>query len=382
MGNHKKQRIKSLCDNILKLAHAFLADESGAMDSYPIEAMRSSQITLSSKLGIIISTQYPNDNNGMIDEIDISKKTLDGLMEDRRRFSLLYEPDQDLLTDDQWMSNDLVIYQANPVAVKNERIFDAVKKLRAMAVLYENRRQNFLCKHCNIKYKSLGTEGYVEISKVQACRRAADDSWWKGRRVWLGLDLSQTDDNTSLAMVTEEDGVIYGRVWGFIPAERVEWKSRKENVDYQKLIRQGVCFATGDEVIGYGEVEVFILGLQERYGVEIANLGYDRYNAISTVQKLEAEAIECIEVRQHSSVLHSPTKLLREKILQGDFVYDENLMLEINFQNARCTADTNLNRYVNKKRSEGKVDMVVSLINAVYLCEQELLFGMEAVVQY
>lgn len=69
-----------------KLANAFLADEAGAMDSYPVEAMRSSQITLASKLGIIISTQYPNDDNGFIDEIDMSKKTLDGLLDDRRRF--------------------------------------------------------------------------------------------------------------------------------------------------------------------------------------------------------------------------------------------------------------------------------------------------------
>lgn len=72
-----------------KLANAFLADEAGAMDSYPVEAMRSSQITLLNKLGIIISTQYPNDNNVFVDEIDISKKSLDGLIDDRRRFSLL-----------------------------------------------------------------------------------------------------------------------------------------------------------------------------------------------------------------------------------------------------------------------------------------------------
>lgn len=37
-----------------KLARAYLADEAGAMDIYPIEAMRSSQINLTSKLGIII----------------------------------------------------------------------------------------------------------------------------------------------------------------------------------------------------------------------------------------------------------------------------------------------------------------------------------------
>lgn len=107
--------------------------------------------------------------------------------------------------------------------------------------------------------------------------------------------------------------------------------------------------------------------LEKTYGVEIVQLGFDRYNAISTVQKLESadNPIECVEIRQHSSILHPATKLLKERILQGSFHYDENLMLEINFQNARCTEDTNLNKYVNKKRSAGKVDMVVSLINAL-----------------
>lgn len=364
-----------------KLANAFLADEAGAMDSYPIEAMRSSQITLKSKLGIIISTQYPNDGNAMIDEIDIAKKTLDGLLDNARRFALLYEPDDELLTNDQWENNDFVIYQANPVAVNNKDVFNAIRDMRAMAVLYENKRENFLCKHCNIKYKGLGVEGYVGINKVKACRIEDNPNWWRGRRVYLGMDLSQTDDNTAVAMVTEEDGVIYAKVWGFVPADKVTYKSKKEGVDYKRLIAQGVCFACGDEVIGYDFVEQFILELQDKLGVVIVQVGYDRYNAISTVQKLEAAGIECVEVRQHSSVLHSPTKLLQEKILSRKFAYNENRMLEINFENARCTEDTNRNKYVNKKRSAGKVDMVVAIINGVYLQEQEDLYGMDFVIQ-
>lgn len=364
-----------------KLANAFLADEAGAMDSYPIEAMRSSQITLKSKLGIIISTQYPNDGDAMIDEIDIAKKTLDGLLDNARRFALLYEPDDELLTNDQWENNDFVIYQANPVAVNNKDVFNAIRDMRAMAVLYENKRENFLCKHCNIKYKGLGVEGYVDINKVKACRIEDNPNWWRGRRVYLGMDLSQTDDNTAVAMVTEEDGVIYAKVWGFVPADKVTYKSKKEGVDYKRLIAQGVCFACGDEVIGYDFVEQFILELQDKLGVVIVQVGYDRYNAISTVQKLEAAGIECVEVRQHSSVLHSPTKLLQEKILSRKFAYNENRMLEINFENARCTEDTNRNKYVNKKRSAGKVDMVVAIINGVYLQEQEDLYGMDFVIQ-
>ena len=300
-----------------KLANAFLADEAGALDDYPVEAMRSSQITLRNKLGIIISTQYPNDNNVMIDEIDAAKKSLDGLLDDKRIFSLLYEPDDDLKQGELWQSDDRCIYQSNPVAVAHQEIFDAIRKKRLMATLYENKRENYLCKHNNILYKGLGTEGYIDIQKVKLCVRKDDPEWWRGRRVWAGLDLSQTDDNTSVAMVTEEDDIVYARVMGFLPEGRIEFKSAKEKLDYNRMIRNGNCIACGDEVIDYAEVERYILGLEDKFGVELMQVGYDRWNALSTVQKLEEAGITCVEIKQHSSVLHSPTKLLKEKILSG-----------------------------------------------------------------
>jgi phage terminase large subunit-like protein len=311
----------------------------------------------------------------MIDEIDISKKVLDGLIDSKRRFSLLYEPDEEFLVNDQWQTDDLVICQSNPVAVAHDYIFNAIKDMRTMAILYENKRENYLCKHNNIKYKGLGVEGYIEITKVKECKIEEDLSFWKGKRVYLGLDLSQTDDNTSLSMLTEHNDMIYAKVWGFIPKDKKLFKEKKEKVDYSKLISQGVCFECGDEVIDYAFVENFIINLEAQYGVEIMQIGYDRYNAISTVQKLEAAGYECVEIKQHSSVLHMPTKLLKELVLSKMLHYDENLMLEINFQNARCTEDTNLNKYVNKKRSAGKVDMVVSTINSLYLLQQDMLFG-------
>ena len=364
-----------------KTARAFLADEAGGMDTYPIEAMRSSQINIPNKLGIVISTEYPNDNNGMIDEVDKAKKVLDGLRDNKRIFSLLYEPDDELKQGDIWMHDDRVLYQANPVSLTNPEMLENLKEKRTDAILYENKRENFLCKHCNILYKGLGVEGYVDVQKVKLCKREKDDKWWKGRRVWLGLDLSLSEDNTSVAMLTEDNGYIYAQVTGFLPKDREEVKSQKEGVDYKKLAKLGNCIPCGGEVIDYTKIEDFILGLGERLGVEIVQVGYDRWNAISTVQKLEAAGIECVEIKQHSSILHAPTKLLLESILNNKFVYDDNRLLEINFQNAKCTTDTNLNKYVNKKKSSGKVDMVVATINATYLIQQEMLYGMDFVVQ-
>lgn len=129
--------------------------------------------------------------------------------------------------------------------------------------------------------------------------------------------------------------------------------------------------ACGDRIIDYNVVEQFILDLEGKYGVQIQAIGYDRWNALSTAQKLEKAGYNMVEIKQHSSVLHPPTKLLKEQILNGKFQYESNRLLEINFQNARCTYDTNKNMYVTKKKSTGKVDMVVSMIDAVYLLQQD-----------
>ena len=363
-----------------KLPAAFLADEAGAMDSYPIEAMRSGHVTLINPLGIILSTEYPNDNNVMLDEVDKGKKILDGLRENGRMFSLIYVPDDYLWQGDIWQTDDRCIYQSNPVACTNKRIFNAIVEKRTDAIAYENKRENYLCKHNNIKYKGLGVEGYVEITKVRKCKRKRNDAWWKGRRVWLGIDLSMTEDNVCVDMKTYEgtdldNAVLYTKTMGFIPKGKIVQKSKKEGVDYEALIRNGDCIACGDEVIDYTEVEEYVLTLEERYGVEVVQIGYDKWNALSSVQKFEKAGYECVEIKQHSSVLHMPTKWLKECILSERFFYDENLMLEINFQNARCTEDTNRNKYVNKKKSVDKVDQVVGNINSTYLIEQELLYG-------
>ena len=350
-----------------KLPNAFCADEVGALPiSYPIDAMRSGQLNILNKLGFIISTKYPTADNPFEDEVKYSKRVLDGLEKDETRFSLLYEPDE----TKGWETDDLILQQANPVALEIPEIWEDLLKKRAYAIAVESARENFVTKHCNIIYQSQGTTTYVDIKDVQACRVTNID--WRGRVVYLGFDLSESDDNTSVAMcAVDEDNNILADVFAFIPDGRIEEKTVSEKVNYRELLNTKKVIACGDRVIDYAVVEDFISKIEETYGVQVQAIGFDRWNALSSAQKLEKLGYNMVEVRQHSSVLHPPTKLLREKILSGEFKYCENRLLEINFQNARCTYDTNKNQYVHKKKSTGKVDMVVSLINAVYLLQQD-----------
>ena len=183
-----------------RLPSAFCADEVGALPiPYPIEAMRSGQLNILNKLGFVISTKYPTIDNPFESEVKYSKDVLSGIVTDESVFALLYEPDN---TKD-WMTDDLVLQQANPVALEIPEIWDDLLKKRAKAVAVESARENFLCKHCNIIYQGQGTETYIDTKDVQECRVSEID--WKGRVVYLGLDLSESNDNTSVAMVSVDD---------------------------------------------------------------------------------------------------------------------------------------------------------------------------------
>ena len=361
-----------------RLPSAFLVDEAGALPNpYAIQAMRSGQLTIRNKLGVIISTKYPRTQNPFEDEVSYAKKVLSGIIKDDHVFALLYEPDN--LKD--WMTDDTILQHANPAAMEVAEIWEDLLKKRARAIEIEAERENFLCKHCNITYQGLGTECYIAIDEVRACKVEGQLSW-TDMQVYLGVDLAMTNDNCAVAMAGLDDHEnIQADVIAFIPEDRIEEKNAAEHIDYRRFIEAMKCVACGGRIVDYGVIEDFVFDIEETYGVTVVGIAYDRMNAMSSAQrwergrearngKPEHPGYSTIVVRQHSDTLHPATKLLYEMILERRFRYEENQLLEINFENARCRYDTNKNRYVDKKRSNGKVDMVVALINAVYLLQQ------------
>lgn len=357
-----------------RLANAFLADEVGALpNAYAIEAMRSGQIGIVNKLACIISTKYETKNNPFEDEVDYAKRVLDKIIEDETIFALLYEPDD----TKHWTTNDTIMKQGNPAALENSEIWESLIKKRARAIAIPATRENFLTKHCNIIYQGVGTESFVDINDVLKCRIQSFD--WSGRTLYIGVDLAETNDNCAVAIVTEENGEIYADVIAFIPEGRIDEKNAFEHIDYRLFIDAMKCIACGNKTVDYNVIEGFVFNIEQAYGGVVQAIGYDRHNALSSAQKWEKGdddhvGMNCVMIRQHSDTLHPPTKLLSEKIENTQFHYLLNTLLEINFENARCTRDTNLNRYVNKKRSNGKVDMVVALINAIFLLQQDVIF--------
>ncbi|MDU2701044.1 MAG: terminase TerL endonuclease subunit [Veillonella sp.] len=356
-----------------KLPSVFLVDETGALpNTYAIEAMRSGQLTILNKLGFIISTKYPTLNNPFEDEVDYAKRVLNGAVDDDKVFALLYEPDD----TKGWATNDEVLEQSNPLAIEVTEIMEDLKAKRQVAIEIESKRENFITKHCNIIYSGAGSESFVNIADLQ--KGAVDHINWNGREVFLGVDLAMTTDNCAVSMVAydEDEGQVLLQSVAFIPEDRIDEKSKLERIPYRDFINAGNCIPCGNRTVDYGAIERYIMEIESKYGITVMGIGYDRYNALSTAQKLEDAGYTMVEIKQHSSVLHPATKWVAELVAEGNLLYDKsNKLLEINFENSRCVYDTNMNRYVNKKKSRGKVDMVVAGINAMYLLHQNYMLN-------
>lgn len=350
---------------------AFVSDEHGNFkDNSNFTAMKSGQKNVINPLLFRTTTAYAIDNSIMQDDLEYMKKVFNGLVKNERQFALLYYAEEEHLWD------DIGMYQANPLRI--EENYETIREDRDRALEQQSLVEEYLTKSMNYFMPANSGEAFITIDELKPCK--INKFNWKGREVYIGVDLAETDDNTAVSMLTydEDTKKIIAKSWAFVPKERVEMKSKKEQVDYKEQIRQKNCYACGDDVIDYEFVEDFILNIEEEYKVEIVKLGYDRRNALSSAQKLESKGnIECVEVVQHSRILHAPIKLLKESILSKSFNYIDNKLLEINFENARETKDTNLNKYLNKKKSKGKIDLVMSIIDALYLLQEDIMLDSE-----
>lgn len=339
-------------------ANVFVADEVGGLRKrYPIDAMRSSQINMINRTGILISTAYDTEVNPMTEEVEYAEKVLNDIVEDDTLFALLYKPDN----PKEWTS-DLALFQANPLAIDIEDNLNYLFKQRKKAIDMPSGVSNYKTKHLNIFISSSIGQTYISHDDIKQC--SINEYHWKNKDVVLGIDLSMSGDNTAVSILTKDNGKYIGQSWCFIPGDLVDQKSKIEKVDYRRYIENKECYPCGDRIIDYLFIEEFILNLENKLGCKIKGVCYDKYNAISTVQKLGNAGLKCIETPQSYYVLHPATKLLKESVLTGSFCYVKNDLFVLNVSNAiEVTNPSGSLSMISKKSSKFKIDMLASLIN-------------------
>ena len=376
INNNKLEYLSSDVDTLDgRRSSASCIDEVGASkDGLLIESQASSMLSVENRLLILISTSYPNTMNPFIDWTNYCKRILDEVVRDDKVFSMLYQLDEEDMEDIDSLTMEQM-QKSNPIQgfcdSGREYLESEYKKALEMG---GSKKTSFLCKHLNCWLTSAIGEEYIDIKDLQKCKVDKDSFNWYGKKVFCGFDMARTGDNTSFSIICYEDGEVYSKNFAFYPADKTEQKSKEEKVNYYEYDAKGYSVPVGDLFVDIEEIFDFIMSIIQEYELEVDMFGYDQRDMTGLAQMLEREGIPTMAIPQHSKYLGQPIKLLEQYVLQQRFFYEANELLEINFQNCKCVYDTNNVKYITKKKSKStKVDMVFSLLNALYLLNVKLI---------
>lgn len=290
------------------------------------EVMKSAMGARTEPLMLSCSTAgYINDS--IYDEVvKRSTRMLMGESKEKRLLPFLYMIDD----TDKWDDME-ELKKSNPnldVSVSE----DYLKEEIAIAEGSLSKKSEFLCKYCNIKQNS--SLAWLDSSTVEkACGEHLSLDDFRGSYCVAGLDLSQTTDLTSACVVIEKDGELYVFSKFWLPTEKIEIATARDNLPYNIYIQRGLLETSGDNFIDYHDCFNWYRMLVEEYEILPLMVGYDRYSAQYLVQDLKMYGFQTDDVYQGDNlwvVLQEMEGLLKDgKVHIGD-----NDLLKIHLLNS------------------------------------------------
>ena len=299
----------------------------------------------------------------------INDSIYDELMKRSTRFLLGESNEKRLLPVIYMIDNPAEWYDINELAKANPNLgvsvsVDYLIEEIAIAEGSLSKKSEFLCKYCNIKQNSsLAWLDATTVEKASGEHLSLED--FRNSYAVVGIDLSQTIDLSAVTVLIEKDGVIYVFAEFYLPAEKIEEATARDQVPYSAYIQRGLLKPSGDNFIDYHDAYQFVTRLVEEYQIYPLKLGYDRYSATYLVQDLKAYGVHCDDVFQGENL--SPVIDEMEGMLKdGRIKIGDNDLLKMHLLNSatKVNSETNRRRLIKINRA-AHIDGCAALLDAM-----------------
>lgn len=202
-----------------------------------------------------------------------------------------------------------------------------------------------------------------------------------GLRCYVGIDLSSIGDLTAIAYLfppqedlfyvdskgERHDGFYYAIFDAFIPLENMKVREKKDSVPYSKWVKNKFVSATPGDVVDYDFIKSRLIEANKMYEVEA--WGNDPWGAEKLRQDLEREDdIELMAVHQRIDHMSPNMKEIERLLRLGMLKHNKNPLARWCFGNVLLVTDGNENYKPKKFRDSGRIDPIVALINAMFVC--------------
>jgi phage terminase large subunit-like protein len=326
------------------------------------EALETATAAQEAPMSVVISTQAPTDADLLSVLIDDAKA--EG---DPKTVLVLRTADPDL---DPF--SEEAIRQANPAfgdfqnAAEVLAMADAARRMPSREADFRNLVLN---------QRVEASSPFITKAVWKACDRGAKP-FLKSRPVFGGLDLSAVNDLTSLELMSDPgDGVydVHSTFW--LPEHGIRERSRVDRVPYDVWADQGFIELTPGKSVEYEHVAKYLREEVFDYH-NICKIGFDRWGfkhlkpwllkAGFTEKEIEDRFVEFGQGYQSMS---PALRALEGLVLNGRIRHGGHPVLTMCAANAVVHRDPAGNRKLDKARSRGRIDGMVSLAMATALTE-------------
>lgn len=200
----------------------------------------------------------------------------------------------------------------------------------------------FKTKYCNIRQNS--SQAWLSSQDINLCMGDSLklEDFRKSYCVG-GIDLSMTTDLTSCCVLIEKDGELYVFSKFFLPSEKIDEATQRDQIPYRTYIQRGFLQMSGENFVDYNDCFAWFRELVEKYEILPLQVGYDRYNSQYLVQDMTAYGFHMDDVYQGTNL--SP--VLREMegyIKDGRVHIGDNDLLKIHFLNSALKMENDNNK--------------------------------------
>lgn len=189
-----------------------------------------------------------------------------------------------------------------------------------------------------------------------------------GKPVWIGIDLSKTNDLSSVSwLVPLDNKQFFIDSFSFVGTKGgIDTKERRDNISYRRLEQRGECeISTLDSgIIDYSRIYDFINKLIDDNKLDLQAIAFDPYNANTLITDLEKQNYPMIEVRQGAITLSIPIREFQEQIYNNQIVHSDNKLLTYAVNNAVLRYDSQNNALIDKTQYTTRIDPLAALLDA------------------
>lgn len=303
-------------------------------------------------LGIVISTQAPNDQHPLSELIDRP--------DDDTYVQVTCAPEDAPLTME-------TVRACNPALghfLDAEMLEQQLKKAVSMPS-FENRFRNL-----RLNQRVAAEAGFVDLVTWRRNQGKPAEEAFENGTVWIGLDLSARNDFTAMVLASfwEDRWHIKAEFW--VPGD-LQQRTEEERMPLDVWHKQGHIHNVGGRSVDYEDVALRLGEIAGMY--DVAGVAYDRWRIDVLERELDRHGIylPMINFGQGYKDMAPAVDTLEAELLNGRVRHGNVPPLNMCALNAVVSSDSANNRKFEKPRSRGKIDGIVAMAMAIRASEME-----------